>query len=252
MTIHVLASGSKGNMMLIKDNGISLAIDVGISYRKMVTKLQEINMTINDISHVLLTHEHGDHTQGLQALIKHGQLEAIYATKGTLEALSLNGEVPKKMIESVTPFKLFEFDITPFLISHDAKEPVGFVIQKKLQKIVVISDSGYVDETYDVLLKDAQLYVVEANHHPQLLLSSPRPMALKKRILSEKGHLCNDDVVYLMNKWVSNRATWIATHISEDCNSELEIEKSMVKLLDNPLKLDVKFSYQHNIISMEL
>jgi phosphoribosyl 1,2-cyclic phosphodiesterase len=252
MTVYVIASGSKGNMMLIKDHGICLAIDVGISYRKMILKLQEIKLDIKDITHVLLTHEHGDHTQGLQALLKHGQIEGLYATKGTLDALRLNSEVLYHIIESKVPFKLFEFDITPFLISHDAKEPVGFVIQKQTQKIVVISDSGYVDETYDALLKEAQLYVVEANHHPQLLLSSPRPMALKKRILSEKGHLSNDDVVYLMNKWVTQNTTWIATHISEDCNSELEIEKSMVKLLDNPLKVDVKFSYQHNIVSVEI
>ena len=256
MIIHVLASGSKGNMVLLSSTSGWIAIDCGISKNKMLKKLETLNINIRDIKHLMITHEHSDHTAGLKSMMQLNHLNSIYLTKGTYDVLKETIDEGHATFHQIMPEVLFSIDqynITGFLASHDAKEPIGIVVSSGSHKVVVGTDTGYIDEVYEPILKDADVYLIEANHEPQKLLASPRPMHLKKRILGEKGHLNNDDAAMFINRMMKHKKThWIVMHISEDCNSERDIEKSIVKYIEKPLQLEVYYANQHEIVSLEL
>lgn len=256
MIIHVLASGSKGNMVLLSSTSGWIAIDCGISKNKMLKKLETLDVNIREIKHLIITHEHSDHTAGLKSMMQLNHLNSIYLTQGTYDALKETTTEDNTLFHQIKPdatFSIGQYNITGFLASHDAKEPVGIVVTSDTHKIVIGTDTGYIDEAYEPILKDADVYLIEANHEPQKLLASPRPMHLKKRILGEKGHLNNDDAAMFINRVMDDKKThWIVMHISEDCNSERDIEKSIVKFIENPLQLEVYYANQNEIVSLEL
>ena len=251
MEVFVLASGSKGNMTYLKVGHIRLFLDCGISYQKIKKKMQDYEENIYDVKTLLITHEHGDHTAGLKVMIKQGFLEDIYLTKGTYQALLHVLNDYKGNIHIIEVDKYFQVDALkafPFLLSHDAKEPVGFMIEGFDKKMVLLTDSGYLDESYYDVLSDADLYILEANHNPFTLFQSPRPFLLKKRIAGEKGHLSNEDAAYAMNKLIRNKVSkWVVAHISEDCNSVEDIDMAIVKVFDDPTKVEVYYATQEGL-----
>ncbi len=248
MEVFILASGSKGNMAYLKVGNERLFIDAGISYLKIKQKMSDYEENIFDVKSLLLTHEHGDHTMGLKMLLKNGGIENVYLTQGTYDALPVEvvGMILNIFIvKSDISFEIGDVNVLPFMLSHDAAEPVGFIVEGDEKKIVLLADTGYIDQSYHEILSNADLYLLEANHHPTKLMQSARPFLLKKRILGELGHLSNDDACWLMNKFVrSKRSIWVVSHISEDCNSILDIEESIVKIFDDPTKVDVYYTSQ--------
>ncbi len=255
LEVFILASGSKGNMTYLKVGHIRLMIDVGISYRRMQLKMASYEESLDDVDALLLTHEHQDHTMGLKMLLKHHHIKCIYMTQGTYDGLKDDVKAiigTFQIIKGDHPFLIEDIQISPFIVSHDANEPVAYVLERE-KKIVVLNDTGYVDESYYPLLTDADLYILEANHHPAMLMNSPRPFLLKKRILSERGHLSNDDAAWLMNTFIkTKRAKWIVSHISEDCNSVLAIEEAIVNAFDDPTKVDIFYASKEGLPKMIL
>jgi phosphoribosyl 1,2-cyclic phosphodiesterase len=151
-------------------------------------------------------------------------------------------------IEADQSFMIYDLKIDTFMLSHDAAEPIGFVFYYEDKKMVLLTDSGYVDQSYFELLKDADLYILEANHHPTKLMQSQRPFLLKKRILGEKGHLSNEDACYLVNLFVKDKpCKWVVAHISEDCNTILDIEEAIVKIFDDPTKVETFYASQEGL-----
>ena len=256
MEVFILASGSKGNMAYLKVSDERLFVDAGISYLKIKQKMSDYQENIYDVKSLLLTHEHGDHTMGLKMLLKNGGIENVYLTQGTYDQLPrdiVGMFLNVFIIKSEVSFNIGDVKIMPFMLSHDAAEPVGFVIEGDEKKVVLLADTGYVDQSYHNLLSHADLYLLEANHHPAKLMQSPRPFLLKKRILSELGHLSNEDACWLINKFVNNkRSVWVVSHISEDCNSILDIEEAIVKVLDDPTKIDVFYATQAGLPVIKL
>lgn len=249
MKVFILASGSKGNMTYLKVGHIKCFIDAGISYRRMSKKMSAYQEDIFDVPYLLLTHEHHDHVMGLKMMLKQGFLKKVFMTQGTLEGLHDDVKVllPEVVIiKSLETVMIDDVKVIPFGISHDANEPVGFVIEAE-KKLVLLYDTGYLDQVYHELITGADVYILEANHHPAMLMNSPRPFMLKKRILSEKGHLSNDEAAYLLNKCIKQDAIWIASHLSEDCNSILAIEESIVKVFDDPTKVFVYYATKEGL-----
>lgn len=252
MEIFVMASGSKGNMTLVKENDFHFFIDAGISYSKMVGKMNIYGESVEKVKTLFLTHEHLDHIAGLKTLLKQGNIEEVFLTKGTFQALS--NEI-KELLPNIYIIKADEeiniknLKIMPIMLSHDAFEPVGFVIENNDKKrLVLLTDTGYVDQSYYEVISNADVYILESNHDPKKLLNSSRPFSLKQRILGITGHLSNDDAASLMNRVVNNKkALWIVAHISDDCNDHYDIEKAIVEHFDNPLKVDVLFASQESL-----
>ena len=176
MRFIVLQSGSKGNATLVIDQGRVLLIDMGVTLRVLKDGLAKENINIFNISAMLLTHEHWDHTAG----IKYLPPLPIYCTKETF-----NGE----NVVELTPYEKFNiehFEITPVSTSHDVKNPLGFIIENKEEKLVYLTDSGKITVKTLQKLKNADYYIIESNHDVDMLMATNRPMFLKKRILSTK------------------------------------------------------------------
>ncbi|MBU1094126.1 MAG: MBL fold metallo-hydrolase [Firmicutes bacterium] len=256
MEVFILASGSKGNMAYLKVGDIRLFIDAGISYQKVKNKMVAYEENLYDVRSLLITHEHHDHVMGLKMLLKQGAIEDIYITKGTYNALPTEVVAlfeRTHFISADVPFFMSDIKVSPFMLSHDAAEPVGFVIENQMKKMVVLTDTGYVDQSYHEMLSNADLYLLEANHHPTKLMNSARPFLLKKRILGERGHLSNDDAAWLVNLFVKDRPSkWVVAHISEDCNTCLDIEESIVKVFDDPTKIEIYYASQASLPGIKL
>lgn len=257
MEIFVLASGSKGNMTYIKHGSFSFFIDAGISYQKFLKKMQDYQETFDHVDTLFLTHEHYDHIIGLKSLLKTGKIKRVIMTKGTQDALKdeINGSIQETIIiQADHPFYFGDLHIYPIMLSHDAKEPVGFVFTKTDgKKLVLLTDTGYVDTSYTYVLKDADVYILEANHEPELLMRSRRPYMLKMRIVGTRGHLSNHDAAYLMNQLIGQKpATWVVAHVSEDCNDIFQIEKAIVEQFDDLLKVKVVYASQESLPGIKL
>src|SRR5690554_1219011 len=256
MEVFVLASGSKGNITYVKNEVVSFFIDVGISYRKIVQKMKAYGEDINHIETLFLTHEHSDHVFGLLGMLKAGHLKQVYLTQGAMDALKddVKSLLPKTIIiKPDQPFIFRQFNVLPVLLSHDANEPVGFRFDWKDKSFVCLTDTGYVDQTYLEVLKDADLYLLESNFDPKKLLNSRRPFALKQRILGIQGHLSNEEAAILMNKLIqTKKAKWVVAHISEECNDAFDIEKAIVDHFDDILKTEVIYASQVSLPGIKL
>ena len=122
-------------------------------------------------------------------------------------------------LEPYTPFEIGHFKITPVSTSHDVKNPLGFIIENGEEKLVYLTDSGKITVKTLQKLKNADYYIIESNHDPDMLMATNRPMFLKKRILSTKGHLSNEQSATYMTKCIGDKTKEIVlAHLSEEAN----------------------------------
>ena len=209
MRFVVIESGSKGNATLIIDKGRVLLIDMGITLKVLKEALAKENLNLYNINAMLLTHEHWDHTAGIKYLPPF----PIYCTKETYES---NNVVE---LEPYKEFNIEHFKITPVSTSHDVKNPLGFVIENEEEKLVYLTDSGKITVKTLQKLKNADYYIIESNHDVDMLMATNRPMFLKKRILSTKGHLSNEQSATYMCKCIGEKTKEIVlAHLSEEAN----------------------------------
>lgn len=222
MNLSVLASGSKGNCILVHDENTSLLIDIGISTRRLKQELAKLNMCIEDIDGVLLTHEHNDHVRGLKTLSKKYKLP-IYTRTATFKALPFLADIPLECCHALAKDKLQLGDLTvnSFPISHDAADPVGYFIHdaRAKQKFTIATDLGYVSNTVTEAMENSTAIVLEANHDLNLLQTGPYPWNLKRRILGPKGHLANNMAAQAINRLQAKPLQIVLAHLSEKNNS---------------------------------
>lgn len=223
MKILVIQSGSKGNATLVIDESRVLLIDMGISLCSLKEALASENKKLLDIDALLLTHDHSDHTKGICYL----DPLPIYCGEGTYDGLNVNH------VNYFDEFNIGHLKITVLRTSHDAVKPMGFMIENDNEKLVYITDTGMIPEQTMRLIGNADYYVIEANHNVKMLMDTNRPEMLKCRILSEHGHLNNEDSAMYMTEAVgSNTKEIILAHLSEEANSPevaLKAYKKMFK-----------------------
>jgi phosphoribosyl 1,2-cyclic phosphodiesterase len=211
-----VGSGSKGNATLLFDEETLIQIDMGLPMRRITAALEAIKKNKSDLQGILITHEHTDHIKNLS--MYKGKVP-IYASKGTIDYFD----------HEVVPFDSFEIgtlSVIPFMTSHDAANPVGYVIISGKTKLVYLTDSGYVPEESLDYLKDADYYIMESNHDLKMLMKSNRPAVLKRRIKGDEGHLSNVDSAIYLSELVGPKTKEIyLAHLSEECNlPELALE----------------------------
>ena len=192
MTIRIFASGSSGNCLLLSDGGTHILIDAGISMRRVKSALACAGLTIQDIGGVLITHEHSDHISGLESLVK-GRTIPVCAPHTV--AARLLGAKPSlqehlQVIPVGEPFSLGSLRVTAFHTSHDTDESVGYRIEGE-GVYAHATDTGCVTEGMRAGLLGADTVLLESNHDEDMLRYGPYPFYLKKRILSDRGHLSN-------------------------------------------------------------
>lgn len=190
--LRVLRSGSSGNALFLDAGDTRLIVDAGLPAEAVVRELAAIPVAVEDMSAILLTHEHDDHAKGAAPLARMAGA-SILANEGTIAAAGalLNG-APVERFTTGRPFTVGSLQVDAFLVPHDAAEPVGFVISRDGVRVVIATDLGEVTEELIERAQGADALVIEANYDLRLLSVSPYPWFLKNRILSPTGHLSND------------------------------------------------------------
>ena len=226
MRLVSIASGSSGNCIYIGTDNTHILVDVGISNKRIEQGLNEIGIKGSELDGVVITHEHSDHVKGLGVLArKHGI--PIYGTKETwkeIETMKYLGEYPKELFSPILPdteFSIGDMKIEPFRIDHDAANPVAYRVQNGKKSVAVVTDLGHYDQYVIDHLQGLDALLLEANHDVRMLESGPYPYRLKQRILSDYGHLSNDNAGKLLNYILHDKMKYILLgHLSKENNYE--------------------------------
>ena len=230
MIIKVLASGSKGTCNYLNCNNTNVLIDCGLSYIETKNKLNEINIDIENIDYILLTHTHTDHTKGLQTILNKTKA-VLVITEELLKTVDQKIDIQNYLIIN-DDYAFEEFNLKLIHMSHDVLS-YGFLIESKGVELVYITDTGYINRKYFKLLSNKDIYIVESNHDEKMLMDGPYPRILKERIISDKGHLSNNATgKFLSNVAGSNTKFIILAHISEHNNDKklaLDTNKEYLK-----------------------
>ncbi len=189
MEVVVLASGSSGNAALVRSGTTALLVDAGISARQVRRRLQAFGHSPEEITAVVLSHEHSDHVCGLEVLLKRIGAE-VWATAGTWSALPVRAAAGGEMV-SGRELRIGPLRVTPVATSHDAREPVALVIDDGRHRLGLCTDTGTFTGLLERRLAGCDLLLIEANHDADMLRNGPYPWPLKQRIASRTGHLAN-------------------------------------------------------------
>ena len=218
----VLGSGSRGNCTFIGTETTRILIDAGLSARKTAARLEDIGETIEAIDAICVTHEHGDHIAGIRVLHKKYGI-AVYANGGTMDGVrvSMKGaDLRSFQFTTGSAFGIGDMRLEPFPLSHDAYEPVGFVIRTGGRSIGLATDIGIVTHLLREKLRTCEVVVIESNHDEAMVHEAPRPWSLKQRILSNQGHLSNRASAGLIAEIAGEGLKHLfLAHLSADCNS---------------------------------
>lgn len=237
-----IASGSKGNCYYLETKSSKILIDIGISLKELKARLSLIGVDINDINAALVSHEHGDHTRSVGSFSRSLD-KSVYVNYPTLKA------VPETMrfknvheFDSAEPFMISDLLITPFSVSHDAADPVGFTISVEGKKIGIATDLGVATNLVKTNLSDCDILIIESNHDHDLLINGPYPWHLKQRIRSRHGHLSNDDAIELINEVVCDNTTHVfLAHLSETNNDEAKAYQNVMNNYKNGTERPIEF-----------
>lgn len=222
LKISILASGSSGNSIYIESDKTKLLVDCGLTGKKTEGLLRQIGRDPKDLDAILVSHEHSDHIHGVGVMSRKYNLD-IYANEKTWQAME-----PK--LGKIKPEHKFHFDveelktignidIMSFGISHDAINPQFYTFQKNNKRFVILTDTGYVSDRMRDALKNADAYLIESNHDVSMLRMGKYPWSLKQRIISDKGHLSNEDGALAMADMIGDNTRRVYLgHLSRENN----------------------------------
>jgi phosphoribosyl 1,2-cyclic phosphodiesterase len=238
-----ISSGSSGNCIFAGTSGTSVLVDVGISGIRVERGLNEIDMTTRDVDAILVTHEHADHIKGLGVLARRYGIP-IYSTEGTIRAIKDNtsvGKIPEGLIHVIRAdqeFLIGDITVRPFEISHDAAEPVGFRMEHDGKSAAIATDLGCYDDYTVKYLTGLDVLLLESNHDVHMLEVGRYPYYLKRRILSEHGHLSNETAGQLLGTLLHDDVKHVFLgHLSQENNYEALAYETVcqeVTMGDNP------------------
>lgn len=222
MRFSVLASGSTGNSVYIENDEHAFLVDAGFSAKKMESLLAGIDRSMQQVDAIFVTHEHSDHIKGIGVLARKYKVP-IYANEKTWQAMEgLVGNIPMEQrfhftMETVQTFG--SIDIQSFAVSHDAADPMFYTFHENNRKLAIITDTGYVSDRMKGFIHGADAFVFESNHDVSMLQMGRYPWSVKRRILSDVGHVSNEDAAVAMSEVVDEKETYIyLSHLSKDNN----------------------------------
>ena len=218
-----LCSGSSGNASFLEAEGRRFLIDAGLTRKRIAALLESIGVPLHTIDAVFLTHEHVDHVAGAGVLARAHHIP-VYAAADCFSALPPSvGEIPAACMRVFEPDREFfcgKVRVLPFSTPHDAAHAVGYSFMAEGRKVTVMTDVGHVDDRLLRQRSGSDRVLLEANHDVDMLLAGPYPYPLKQRILSRRGHLCNEDcgraLIALHERGVRNV---ILGHLSRENNT---------------------------------
>lgn len=222
MKVNILASGSTGNCIAIRSGKTTILVDAGVAKTKIENRLLEVGIRPDSIEAIFITHAHVDHTKGLSLANKYEI--PVYAGEGEWKSIKNVEDHLKNSIHGnglLIDYEGYQdwMDIVPFNTHHDAFDPKGYVIKTENEKVSICLDTGHVDEEMITAMEDSTIYIIEANHEPNMVEVSDYPPATKARILSHIGHLSNEQTALVLSKLVMGVGEQIyLTHLSHKNN----------------------------------
>lgn len=216
-----LFSSSKGNSYYIQGNSTAILVDAGRNLKQIEAALALNDLSLKNVRALFVTHEHTDHISALKVLLKRWDIP-LYATRGTLDELIAADKVPASArLNVIEDFvETADFRVVRVETSHDARESCGYYIETPDdRRLSIVTDTGYLTEDAKAAISRSDLAVVESNHDLRMLQNGPYPYILKKRILSDSGHLSNLACAEALPSFVEAGLTRIILgHLSEENN----------------------------------
>jgi phosphoribosyl 1,2-cyclic phosphodiesterase len=220
-----LGSGSDGNALVVEAGTSRLLVDCGLAPRETERRLDRLGLAPRDVAAIVVTHEHGDHLDGVFSFARRHGLR-VYLTHGTLVAAgdAACGEGVAgygiSVIDSHAAFAVGAIEVHPFPVPHDAREPVQYVFSDGDHRLGVLTDTGAPTRHIQEMLSGCAALVLECNHDPAMLANGPYPAWLKTRIGGGFGHLPNHEAAALLASLDRSRLTHlVAAHLSKQNNT---------------------------------
>jgi phosphoribosyl 1,2-cyclic phosphodiesterase len=236
----ILGSGSAGNCAYLETSEARILVDAGFSTRQIRKRLESIGRVPENLSAILLTHEHSDHISGLLGLADKCHIP-VYCNRGTQDgtiwafkdkwskktnlaletADTFKSKIDWRLFETGATFEIGDVSIETFTIPHDAQDPVGFMLHTAAGNIGFATDLGHVTKLVHERLRLANILVLESNHDVKMLQNCPRrSWALKQRILGRHGHISNVTAAETVAQIMSERLRQLyLAHLSRECNT---------------------------------
>lgn len=248
MRFASIGSGSKGNGTLISYRKTTLLVDCGFSARETEKRLQRLAMTADQLTGIVITHEHADHINGVRVLARKYNIP-VYATAGTAGCMAAD------LVHLVTEFSCHEhfhiddIEVQPFPVPHDAREPSQFVFTNGQHRVGLLTDVGMTTPIIEQALSGCDALMLEANHDMDMLNNSEYSDHLKHRVSGRLGHLNNTQSAKILEKIdTSHLQHIVAMHLSEKNNSPnivtplfsqaLNCDQSWIGIADQELGFD--------------
>lgn len=245
-----LASGSKGNSIYVGTENTKILIDAGISTRAIKNRLKEIDVELEEIDAILITHDHGDHIQGLKVLAYRMGIPLFANTETAKGIISSFGPSANfKIFTTGETFSFGDLEIHPFSIPHDTMDPVAFTIRTPSHKLGFCADLGFVTSLVRAHLSECDYLYLEANHHPSMVHACSRPQVYKQRVLGRTGHLSNQACGELLRDVFSDRLKHVhLAHLSSECNTpEVAIDTVREILHREGIDIDLSIAHQDRV-----
>lgn len=230
MRCVVLGSGSAGNAVVVESGGRRILIDAGFSCRELERRMRLVGVEATTIEALVLTHEHTDHVRGAARFARRWGVP-ILATRGTLERTPLGPEAAGRAtaVASDRPFEAGPFLVEPFLVPHDAREPVGVVVADGAgRRLGLAGDLGSRSRLAWARLRELDLLVLETNHDLDMLRNGPYPWPLKQRVAGRLGHLSNRDAIDGLEELVDDRLRELVLYHLSRTNNQPELAAAVV------------------------
>jgi phosphoribosyl 1,2-cyclic phosphodiesterase len=232
-----LSSGSSGNCYYIGNEFHGILIDAGISATSIRKFLKDMDISLQSIMGVLITHNHIDHIRGLEVLTRKNSLPAFTTGKIWESILTPHVRISRDCIREIPlqqKFNLAGFDIEAFPVNHDAPETIGFHICAEDKKITIATDLGHICQTSAPYIREANLLIIESNYDEEMLMNGQYPYYLKKRIQSDHGHLGNHQTSDFLAGIINDNLSHIClAHLSKNNNTPEKAIQTLHKTLSD-------------------
>ena len=259
MRICSIASGSSGNCIYVGSDNTHVIIDAGISGKRIEEGLNRLGLSTPDLSGILITHEHSDHIASIGVLARKYGLP-MYATAGTIKGITLQkgvGPIDMSLFREISAdndFMIDDLSVKPVAVSHDALEPVAYRVDHGEESVGVCTDLGTYDERIIEVFSGVNALVIEANHDVNMLQVGRYPYILKQRILSDKGHLSNENCGRLLCRLLHDNLKSVTLgHLSAENNmAELAYEAVRLEIMMDecdydPSDFDIKVALRSEV-----
>jgi len=255
MRTFSLTSGSSGNSFYIENEKTKEAvlIDLGISCKRTVKLLEFKSINPENVKGIFLTHEHSDHTKGVDVFARAFGIP-VFLTKGTFqETFVCSDEHLINIIKNNESVKIAGLEVKTFAKPHDCKDPVSYSVSRDKKTISVITDIGHASKNVCEAVSDSDFLFMEANHDIDMLKHGPYPIFLKKRIMGDEGHLSNfQSSICLLEHSKSKLKNLVLSHLSEINNTPALALKTIHSLIKERKDLKPKISVSERYYPSEV